>query len=191
MFCRNCGLRLITDSKPFCTHCGSPVRASAQTPVKDAGVVLDSASGRRIRKAVVSAKWKTGRNCLAFAGLALFVCGLVKVTGELDSVQDRVYKGCYAWAGRNGMVADSSVRVFKDDATNKAADVMNVGEHLCGCMASKIANDSEITDQAKVEIAHDLETKNREDNQQLALVVARAGAVCQSSLMEQVLKPAK
>jgi hypothetical protein len=43
-----------------------------------------------------------------------------------SSTGKRVYQGCVAWAQRKGFA--SPVRVFKDDATNNAA---NQGEQLC------------------------------------------------------------
>jgi len=30
MFCPKCGVQLVSDATPFCTHCGSPIKASAQ-----------------------------------------------------------------------------------------------------------------------------------------------------------------
>ena len=38
MFCPKCGVQLVSDASPFCTQCGSPVKASAQVPVQAAGV---------------------------------------------------------------------------------------------------------------------------------------------------------
>ena len=38
MFCPNCGNQLNSDTTPFCTQCGSPLKASAQAPVQSAGV---------------------------------------------------------------------------------------------------------------------------------------------------------
>jgi hypothetical protein len=38
MFCPSCGVQLVSDTTPFCTHCGSPVKASAQAPVQAAGI---------------------------------------------------------------------------------------------------------------------------------------------------------
>lgn len=100
---------------------------------------------------------------------------LARQTAVLSSATGkRVFQGCMAWAEREGMV--SPVRVFKDDATNSAA---NQGESLCRCMAIQIGGDREITDEAKVEIARQFETRDRIDNQQLALIVGVAGARCQ------------
>jgi len=99
----------------------------------------------------------------------------------------RVYEGCYAWAKRNGIAASNPVRVFKDEETNKAADlVTNFGEHYCRCMTIEIAGDAEITNAAKLEVAHQFETKDRMDNQSLALVVAVAGGRCQTALTNQL-----
>ncbi|MFN7650235.1 MAG: hypothetical protein ACK5UT_22300, partial [Acidobacteriota bacterium] len=93
----------------------------------------------------------------------------------------RVYEGCSAWAKRGGLIAnDAPIRYFKDSATNEAADrAANYGRHLCTCMAVEIAGDQELTDQAKLEIAQEFETRNRMKNQALAGVVAVAGGRCQ------------
>jgi uncharacterized protein len=99
----------------------------------------------------------------------------------------RVYDGCYAWAKRKGLIASTPVRVFKDDATNDAAALaFNTGEPYCRCIAAEIAKDKEITDAAKLEIADQFETRDRMDNQQLAVVVAVAGGRCQMYLVDQL-----
>jgi hypothetical protein len=68
--------------------------------------------------------------------------------------------------------------------TNKAADLAtNVGEYFCRCMAVQIAGDNQITDAAKLAIARDLETKDKEDNQQLAVVAGAAFLKCQMNMM--------
>jgi hypothetical protein len=99
----------------------------------------------------------------------------------------RVYDGCYAWAKRGGLIASSHVKVFKDEETNRAAEAAaNPGEPLCRCMAVSIAGDNRITDEAKLELAHDLETKNKEDNQQLAVVFALAAEKCQVKMLHDI-----
>ena len=114
---------------------------------------------------------------------------LARQTSVLSTRTGRcVYEGCFAWAQRNGIATFNPVRVFKDEETNKAADLaMNMGEHYCRCMTVEIAGDTDITDAAKLEIGHDLETKDRENNQQLALVVAVAGVRCQKDLTNQLI----
>jgi hypothetical protein len=99
----------------------------------------------------------------------------------------RVYQGCVVWATRKGMTASVPVRIFKDDATNQAADLAaNMGTHLCRCMAAEIAGDTEITDEAKVEIGRQFETRDRMDNQALAVVVGVASTKCQVQAMERI-----
>jgi hypothetical protein len=39
MFCPSCGVQLVSDTTPFCTHCGSPIKASGEAPSPAAGVV--------------------------------------------------------------------------------------------------------------------------------------------------------
>jgi hypothetical protein len=92
----------------------------------------------------------------------------------------RVYEGCYAGAKRQGLIAGTQVRVFKDEETNKAAEMAtNPGVPFCRCVAVDIAGDNNITDAAKFAIARDLETKDKEDNKQLALVAGKAMLACQ------------
>ena len=99
----------------------------------------------------------------------------------------RVYDGCYAWAKRQGLIAGTQVRVFKDEETNKAAEMAtNPGQSLCRCMAVSIAGDNSITDAAKVEIARQFETRDRMDNAQLKMVVGVAAAKCQMNMMNEL-----
>jgi hypothetical protein len=109
---------------------------------------------------------------------------LVALTHETvvlsSTLGKQVNAACTAWATRQGMITSNPVRVFKDDETNKAAErAYNYGRPLCSCMTVEIAGDDQITDQAKLEIAKQFETRNRMDNQQLAAVVAVADARCQ------------
>jgi hypothetical protein len=101
----------------------------------------------------------------------------------------RVYDGCYAWAKRGGLIAGSQVRVFKDEETNKAAQAAtNPGEPFCRCVAVTIAGDNRITDEAKLAIAHDMETKDKEDNEQLRVVVGAAFGNCQIKMLNDMTK---
>jgi hypothetical protein len=59
------------------------------------------------------------------------------------------------------------------------------GNSCAVCMATEISGDKEITDEAKLEIAHQFETTDRMNNQQLALVVGVASAKCQTQAMGQ------
>jgi hypothetical protein len=98
-----------------------------------------------------------------------------------------VYDGCYTWAKRSKLVSSTQVRIFKDDNTNKLADIaMNPGVPLCRCMAVEIVGNNEITDDAKRQIANDFETKAQEDNQALAVVMGSASMACQSQLMKEM-----
>ena len=114
---------------------------------------------------------------------------LVRQTEVLSTtVGKRVYEGCTAWAKRTGtMVSDAPVQIFKDAETNRSADfAANAGRHLCSCMAVEIGGDSQITDQAKLEIAHQFETRNRLDNQALAGIVAVASIKCQVKAVDDL-----
>ena len=42
--CPSCGVQLVSNTTPFCTHCGSPVKASAQVSVQALGRALASSS---------------------------------------------------------------------------------------------------------------------------------------------------
>jgi hypothetical protein len=104
-----------------------------------------------------------------------------------SGIGKRVNEGCTAWAKRRGMITSAPVRVFKGDATNQAADLAaNMGTHLCRCMTTQIVGDREITDEAKLEIARQFETRDRMDNQALAVVVAASSVKCQAQLMDEV-----
>ena len=85
------------------------------------------------------------------------------------------------------MITSAPVRFFKDDATNQAADLAtNMGTHLCRCMTVEIAGDTEITDQAKLEIARQFETRDRMDNQALAVVVGASFIKCQAQITDEL-----
>ena len=104
-----------------------------------------------------------------------------------SSLGRRVYEGCSGWAKRKGMITSAPVRFFKDDATNQAADLAtNMGTHLCRCMTVEIAGDTEITDQAKLEIARQFETRDRMDNQALAVVVGGSFIKCQAQITDEL-----
>jgi hypothetical protein len=104
-----------------------------------------------------------------------------------SSTGKQVHQGCLAWAKRRGMGTSSGVKVFKDEASNKAADIgVNTGTVLCRCMAVQIAGDPEITDEAKVEIARQFESRDKMNNQALAAVVAVAGGRCQLEMVDQL-----
>jgi hypothetical protein len=51
MFCPKCGFQLVSETAPFCTQCGAPVKASAEAPVQVAGItsaqVAVAALGKR------------------------------------------------------------------------------------------------------------------------------------------------
>jgi hypothetical protein len=42
--CPSCGVQLVSDTTPFCTHCGTSVKASAQAPAQAVGHALASSS---------------------------------------------------------------------------------------------------------------------------------------------------
>ena len=91
----------------------------------------------------------------------------------------RVYDGCYAWAKRQGLIAGTQVRVFKDEETNKAAEMAtNPGEPLCRCVTVQVAGNNEITDAAKLEIGHIMETQNKAGPGPLGIVVSAAMGQC-------------
>jgi hypothetical protein len=48
MFCPKCGVQVVPDTTPFCTHCGSPVKASAEAPVQAADGAAVSGPGVQI-----------------------------------------------------------------------------------------------------------------------------------------------
>jgi len=101
----------------------------------------------------------------------------------------RVYQGCVAWAKRKGMGVSAPIKIFKDDATNQAADMAaNMGTYLCRCMATDIGIDQEITDEAKFEIARQFETRDRMDNQALAVIVGRAAVKCQAQAADDIAR---
>jgi hypothetical protein len=113
---------------------------------------------------------------------------LFKQTTALSSnAGKQVYQGCYIWAKRGGAIAGTSVRVFKDDATNRAADLAaNYGDHFCRCIAVEIAGDDQITDAAKIEIGHQFATKDHIDNQALAALVGVAAGRCQLQQIDEL-----
>jgi hypothetical protein len=118
------------------------------------------------------------------AGVAVFFMAN-KLEVQRASPTQRVYDGCVEWAKRTGSA--SALPVFRDQKTN---DLANPGEALCRCMAEQIGGDREITDDAKIEIALQFETKNRMDNQQLALIVGSGFLKCQTKLVQEQQKAA-
>jgi hypothetical protein len=132
--------------------------------------------------------------------LATAATSLTKATGYLraaglevatldTSIGKSVYQGCSAWAKRKGLATSTPVRVFKNDTTNLAADrAANPGLYLCRCMSTQIARDQEITDDAKLEIGRQFATRDRIDNQALALIVGAAGVKCQASMVEDIAR---
>ena len=104
-----------------------------------------------------------------------------QTTGLRTGAGKQLYEGCTSLAKRNGLA--SSVRVFKDDATNDAA---RQGEKLCRCMAGEIAADTQITDEAKLEIARQFETTDHMKDQQLALVVGAVSTRCVVQMTDEL-----
>lgn len=91
----------------------------------------------------------------------------------------RVYDGCYAWAKRGGLVSGTQLRVFKDEETNKAAEMAtNPGEPFCRCVAVEAAGNNEITDAAKLEIGHIMETQNKAGPGPLGIVISAVIGKC-------------
>jgi uncharacterized protein len=99
----------------------------------------------------------------------------------------RVYDGCYAWAKRGGLIAGTQVRVFKDEATSRAAELAsNPGEPFCRCVVAEIVGDNAIANAAKLEIGHQLETEDKADNQPLAVAAGVAFEKCQIKVMNEI-----
>jgi hypothetical protein len=100
----------------------------------------------------------------------------------------RVYDGCYAWAKRQGLIAGTQVRVFKDEETNKAAEMAtNPGEPLCRCITVQVAGNNEITDAAKLEIGHIMETQNKAGPGPLGVVVSAAMGQCYNQSFKNMI----
>lgn len=114
---------------------------------------------------------------------------LVRQTEVLGTATGkRVYSGCTAWARRGGLIAtDSPVRYFKDAETNRYAELAaNLGRSFCACTTTLIAGDKRLTDEAKLEIAHQFETRNQMDNQALSGVVGAAFLQCQIKATDDI-----
>jgi hypothetical protein len=100
----------------------------------------------------------------------------------------RVYDGCYDWAKRHGMIAGTQVKIFKDEDTDRAADLAaNMGEHFCRCVSAEFTNDPDVTDAAKLELAHQFATRDQVDNQALALVFGQAAVKCQVQMTGEII----
>jgi hypothetical protein len=155
---------------------GPADRATTQAMNDLAGMVGNAVIGdERHERQITILTEKLSKEASRLAAVNRQHVALSTATGK------RVYNGCYAWAKRTGMA--SSVQVFKDDAKNAIA---NQGEQLCRCIAAEIAGDREITDEAKLAIAHEFETTDRMRDQQLALIVGVASAKCQIAAMRNL-----
>jgi hypothetical protein len=111
MFCPKCGVQLVSDASPFCTQCGAPVKASAQAPVKVAGVAQVSVP------AVVPGTRKSGTKLWLWAALV----GLVLLgSAALYFRSGSEVKGIWATGSDVNIVRDGVLKAYNTTTVGKA-----------------------------------------------------------------------